>query len=234
MALPVIDTPRYTTKLVSTGQTVEYRPFLVKEEKILLMALESTDINQIVKAIGDVITSCTFGQVDSKTLPTYDMERLFLKIRSVSVGEIASVTVACVECNAKTPVEINLGDIEIDKSDEPDIMKLTDSISIKMKHPTLMDVYDTASGEKSMADRALMIAAKSIETIFYGDETYDTKDVSLQETIAFVEQLNSEQYLQIQKFIKAVPKVSKAVEFDCMQCGHHNIRNLEGLQSFFT
>lgn len=233
MALPVIDTPRYTTKLVSTGQMVEYRPFLVKEEKILLMALESGDINLIVKSIGDVIDSCTYGTLNINVLPTYDMERLFLKIRAVSVGETASVTVSCTECNAKTPLDVNLGDIEIDKSNASDIIKVTDNISIQMRHPTLVDVYDTASGDKTMVDRALMIAAKSIDTIYYGDESYDTKDVSLQETIEFVEQLNSEQYLQIQDFIKSVPKVKKDIEFDCIGCGHHNVRTLEGLQSFF-
>lgn len=233
MALPVMTTPTYETKLISNNEKVVYRPFTVKEEKVLLIAIESGSPREMVRAINGVVGGCIVNDVNIEKLPTYDMERLFMMIRAKSVGEIAHVSVKCESCEVKNEIDVDISTLDVTALEQSNQIKLADNITIAMKHPTLLDVYDVMEGEKPLIERAVEMIAMSIKTIYYGDDTYQAIDSTQAELINFVESLSSEQFHKLQNFIENVPVVRKQVEFNCVSCGHENHKTLEGLQAFF-
>ena len=238
MPLPKIATPTYELELPSTGQTIEYRPFLVKEEKVLVIAMESEDTKQITTAIKTVIKNCikTRG-IKVENLPTFDIEYLFLNIRGKSVGEEIEVNLICPDDNETTvPVTINLDDIQVTKTEghNPQI-KLDDEIALQMRYPSLDEFiknnFDIA-GTKGM-DQSFDLIASCIDQIFTADEVWATSDCTKKELREFIESMNSSQFKGIEEFFSTMPKLSHTVSVVNPKTKVESEVVLEGLASFF-
>ena len=238
MALPIIlNAPTYDVELPLSKKTVTYRPYLVKEEKILMMALESQDQKQIMKTVQDIINACTFGKIKAKDLPTAELELLFLKLRSKSVGETSEVSYECKECKTPNPVTINLVEIEIttpEKTVSPRIM-LTDTVGVVLKYPTADDVTKALNSKDAGTDvsKTFAIITACVEAIFDGENTHEAASLEKKDVEDFIDSLSTHQFKKIQEFFESIPKLSKDISFTCSKCGAKNDMVLEGLQSFF-
>ena len=231
--LPKLETPTYSVVLPSTGEQVEYRPFLVKEEKILMIAQESNDNSAMMKALKNIIKACTFNKVNPSKCTTYDIEYLFLKLRAVSVGETAELQFKCEECGEYNTVEINLNDIELvypDENPETDI-KLTENVGIKLK-PVSVDDVETLSDINNPKNFTKAIAAV-IDVIYDQENVYKVSDTSEKEVLEFIDNLSHTHLEKIQGFIEKQPQLKYTVEYTCSKCGHENKVELIGMQSFF-
>ena len=239
MVLPRISTPTYELELPSTGQPIKYRPFLVKEEKLLVLALESEDTKQITTAIKTVIKNCieTKG-VKVEILPTFDIEYLFLNIRAKSVGEEIEVNIICPDDEETTvPVKINVDDIQVEKNPEHNKqIKVDDSIMMEMKYPSLDQFIKTNfdfTRETNM-DQSFDLIASCIDKIYTEDEVWAAADVSKKEILEFLEQMNSFQFKQIEKFFETMPKLSHTIKVKNPNTEVESEVVLEGLASFFA
>jgi hypothetical protein len=239
MPLPKISTPSYHLTLPSTGKEIKYRPFLVREEKLLVLALESEDTKQITEAIKTVIKSCieTRG-VKVETLPTFDIEYLFLNIRGKSVGEEIEVNIICPDDGETTvPVKINVDEIEVKKFDGHDKkIKIDDNIMLEMKYPSL-DQFIKNNFDFSAAndmDQAFDLISSCIDTIYTEDEVWSTSDVTKKEITEFLDQMNSLQFKKIETFFETMPKLSHKITVTNPKTKVENEVVLEGLSSFFV
>ena len=239
MPLPKIATPVYELELPSTGKTIEYRPFLVKEEKVLVIALESEDTKQITTAIKNVIKNCikTKG-IKVEELPTFDIEYLFLNIRGKSVGEEIEVNVTCPDDGeTQVPVTINLDDIEVQKNDEhTNRIKVDDSIMMEMKYPSLDQFIKNNFdfNDKNAMDQSFELIATCIDKIFTEDEVWAVEDCSKKEIVYFLEQMNSSQFKEIEKFFETMPKLSHSITVKNPKTKKENVVVIEGLAGFFA
>ena len=239
MPLPKINTPTYELTLPSNNKKIKYRPFLVREEKILIMALETENSEDISNAVVDILSECILTKgVDVTKLATFDIEYLFLNVRSKSVGESVEVNVICPDDN-KTSVqmEINLDSIKVQKTrGHKNIIKLDDQYSMKLKYPSLNEFIDTnfESSEESDVNKSLNMITNCIEMIYDEEESWDASDSTKQELEEFVEQLNSKQFKSIEKFFETMPKLSHKVKVTNPKTGVESEVVLEGLASFFT
>ena len=239
MPLPKIATPVYELELPSTGKTIEYRPFLVKEEKVLVIALESEDTKQITTAIKNVIKNCikTKG-IKVEELPTFDIEYLFLNIRGKSVGEEIEVNVTCPDDGeTQVPVTINLDDIEVQKNDEhTNRIKVDDSIMMEMKYPSLDQFIKNNFdfNDKNAMDQSFELIATCIDKIFTEDEVWAVEDCSKKEIVDFLEQMNSSQFKEIEKFFETMPKLSHSITVKNPKTKKDNVVVIEGLAGFFA
>ena len=239
MPLPKISTPTYELELPSTGQTVKYRPFLVKEEKVLVIALESEDTKQITNAIKAVLKSCVQTKgIKVENLPTFDIEYLFLNIRGKSVGEELEVNVVCPDDGeTNVTVTIDLDEIQIEKSDDhTNQIKLDDSLMMEMKYPSLdqfiKNNFDFA--EENQMDQSFQLIAQCIDKIYSEDEVWATADCTKKEINEFLESMNSTQFKQIEKFFESMPKLKHTIT---VINPHTKVKSdvvLEGLASFFA
>ena len=239
MPLPKIATPTYELELPSTGETVQYRPFLVKEEKLLVIALESDDTKQITTAIKSVIKNCILTKgVKVEQLPTFDIEYLFLNIRGKSVGEDIEVNVICPDDEeTEVKVNINLDDIQVQKNDDhTDKIKLDDSIMMQMKYPSLEQFIKNnfEMSDKNAMDQSFELIATCIDKIFTEDEVWAAADCTKKEMNEFLEQLSSKQFKEIEKFFETMPKLSHTVKVKNPNTGVDNEILLEGLNAFFA
>ena len=239
MPLPIIETPKYEWKLPSTGKKVFYRPYLVKEEKMLMIALESRDSKQIMQAVKDTISACTYNKIDPGTLPIFDLEYMFLRIRAKSVGEISKLSLKCTSCEKNTRVDVNLDEIKMEVKNLPsNTIQLTDTIGITMNWPKVdlvAEFSDETDSEKTnKAELAFNVIAGCIESIFDDKKVYPAKDQTKAELREFLESLNQNQFKKIQEFIEAMPKLEHNVEFECEHCKAKNSVLIKGIQSFFT
>lgn len=234
MSLPILESATYSTVIPSTGKPVKYRPYLVREEKILLIAQESADTKAMMNAMREVIHACTFGKIEMKDLTGFDLEFLFLQLRSKSVGENAAVQVPCSACKTLNPVDINVSEIQVDfPVNQSTSFMLTDSVGVKLKWLTVDSVesladFETAPQAEIMND--LVIA--SIDSIFTNDAVYPANQSTKEELTAFIESLNRGQMEKIEEFIANTPKLQHEVKFKC-KCGCENAETLQGLKSFF-
>ena len=239
MPLPKIATPTYELELPSTGQTVKYRPFLVKEEKVLVIALESEDPKQITTAIKTVIKNCILTKgIKVEALPTFDIEYLFLNIRGKSVGEVIEVNVICPD-DETTPakVEINFDDIKVQKDDKhTNKIKLDDSIMMEMKYPSLdefiknnFDLNDTSN-----MDQSFDLIASCIDKIYTEEEVWVAADCTKKEINDFLESMNSSQFKEIEAFFSTMPKLSHTINVINPKTKVESEVVLEGLASFFA
>jgi len=239
MPLPKISTPTYELELPSTGQKIKYRPFLVKEEKLLVIALESEDTKQITNAIKTVIKNCieTKG-VKVEALPTFDIEYLFLNIRGKSVGEEIEVNIICPDDGeTQVPVKISVDDIQVQKNpDHNKQIKLDDSIMMEMKYPSLDQFiksnFDLSSD--STMDQSFELISSCIDKIYTEDEVWSTSDVTKKELMEFLDQMNSTQFKEIEKFFETMPKLSHTIKVTNPNTEVENEVVLEGLSSFFA
>jgi len=229
--LPKIATSKYDMIVPSTGTQVTYRPYLIKEEKVLMIALESKSETQIEGAILHIIDSCVEGGTKKLNLTLFDVEYMFLMLRSKSVGEGVKLTPHCESCEETTEVTINLESCEVkNKSDKAEHqVKLSDELTVDVHFPRVGD-----SGEgKTESDKIISTVSRCIETIYYGEEVYNTADSSKAELIEFVENLNNTQFQKIADILLAAPYVGHDINFKCSHCGHENVKELKGLIDFF-
>ena len=209
MPLPTIETPTYELKLYSSNKKVKYRPFLVKEEKVLIIALESKDQSAITNAVKEVLKKCILTKgIDVDNLPTFDIEHLFLNIRAKSIGEDIKLTVTCPDDNeTKVPVTIYVDEIKVNKprGHTKDVV-LDDKMTLRMKYPSLNQFiennFDTEDEAETMVDKTFKVVADCMDTIFTGEDAWDAKDYTPSERLEFVEQLNSQQYKKVEKFFR--------------------------------
>ena len=238
MPLPKIATPTYELELPSTGETIKYRPFLVKEEKVLVIALESEDTKQITTAIKAVLKSCVLTKgIKVEKLPTFDIEYLFLNIRGKSVGEELEVNVICPDDEkTQVPVTINLDDIQIQKNDDHDNqVKLDDDIMMELKYPSLDQFIKNnfEFDEKNAMQQSFDLIGSCIDKIYTQDEVWATADCTKKEITEFLESMNSTQFKGIEKFFETMPKLSHTIEVTNPNTKVKSDVVLEGLASFF-
>ena len=241
MPLPKISTPTYELELPSSGETITYRPFLVREEKLLVLAMESDDTKSITRAIKEVLKSCIKTKVNVAQLPTFDIEYLFLNIRGKSVGEEVDVTITCPD-DGKTEVEVSIpiDDIQIEKSkDHNNTIKLDDDLSMKMKYPSLDQFIQTnfdlgdAKGATQI-EQSFDLIASCIDTIYSEEEAWPASESSKKELNEFLEQLSSSQFQEIEQFFETMPKLSYDVTVSNPKTKKKSTVTLEGLASFFA
>ena len=239
MPLPTIVTPTYELELPSTGKKVKYRPFLVKEEKLLVLALETENTKDISNAIKTVLKNCIQSRgVKVENLPTFDIEFLFLNIRGKSVGEEVEVNLIAPDDEVtQVPVTIDIDDIKIQKSKEhTSKVKLDDTLVMEMKYPSL-DQFIKSNfdfNEETNMDQSFDLIASCIDKIYNDEEVWSTADCTKKEVKEFLEQMNSMQFKEIEKFFETMPKLSHSVTFTNPKTKVESTVVLEGLSSFFA
>ena len=243
MALPKVSTPTYELIVPSTGEKVSYRPFLVKEEKTLLMAAEDQNISTITKAMRDIISTCTEGEVDLKNLAPYDIEYIFLQLRGKSIGDVITLnlkkpeSIECEEseCPGSTEIKVNIDDIKIDTSSIIDSkIELTEDIGIKLGFPQLDSIQKyTTKGGGMTPDGVFKMINDCIEYIWEGKEIYKAKDSTQKELNDFIESLNTEQFNKIRNFFESMPRLKHEITWTCSKCDKSAPLLLEGIDSFF-
>jgi hypothetical protein len=238
MPLPKIATPTHELELPSTKKIIKYRPFLVKEEKILIIAMESEDQKQISNAVKTVIGNCILTRgVKVDDLATFDIEYLFLNIRGKSVGESVDVLITCPDDNkTQVPVSIDLDDIKvITKSDHSRDIKLDDSLVLRMKYPSLNEfVKNNFNGSDVSIDETFDLISSCIEQVYTEEESWSASECTKKEILEFLEQLSSKQFKEIEKFFESMPKLSHTIKVKNPNTGVENEIVLEGLTSFFA
>ena len=240
MPLPKINTPTYEMTLPSTGKKIKYRPFLVREEKILIMAMESEDMTEITNAIVQILSDCIISKdVKVESLATFDIEYLFLNVRSKSVGETVDVNITCPD-DGETQVEmsIDIDSIKVQKNrGHKNIIKLDDELSLKLKYPSLEQFvennFETTEGASEIGQSLSMITS-CVEMIYNSEESWEASEYSKKEMDEFIEQLNTKQFKQIEKFFTTMPKLSHTIAVKNPKTGVESEIVLEGLASFFS
>lgn len=239
MPLPKIATPKYELELPSTGNTVQFRPFLVKEEKLLVIALESEDSKEITTAVKTVIQSCILSKgIKVETLPTFDIEFLFLNIRGKSVGEEIEVNIICPDDNqTQAKVSIDINDIKVQRDDShTNKIKIDDTIMMQMKYPSLEQFIQNNFNfsDKNAMDQSFELMASCIDQVFTEDEVWAASDCTKKEIKEFIESMNSTQFKDIEKFFETMPKLSHKVKVTNPKTKVKSEVVLEGLASFFA
>jgi hypothetical protein len=243
--LPKIDVPIYELTLPLTKQKIKYRPFLVKEEKILLMAMEADDEKSIMDAIKQIVSNCILDDIKVDELTTSDLEFLFLNLRARSVGDVVDLQYKCNnkiksesgehECGNVMKFNIKLLDIVPEVQDDAvKNIKITDKLGIMMRYPTI-EMYEKSSiGKTSELDVAMEILLECVDFVYDDDSVYYNKDIPRAELREFVENLTRDQFGNMQKFISSIPKLKKDLKFKCNKCGYEENIVVEGLQNFFV
>ena len=236
MALPKVNTPTYELVVPSTDEKVKYRPFLVKEEKILLIAMEAQEQSGILNAVKDIVKSCTFDKFDVNKAPIFDIEYIFLNIRAKSVGEVSTVNLRCPDDNetfVQTDIDLTKVDVQITEGHTNKI-ELTDEMGMIMQYPTLDSFTDSTTVIN--ASNMLDVIASCVSQIYdkKGEDVYDAKDSTKQEIVDFLESLNSKQFLEIQKFFDTMPKLTHTVNIENPETKVKSDITLTGLNDFFV
>lgn len=240
MPLPKINTPTYELELPSTGKKIRYRPFLVREEKILIMALESENMKQITDAIVQILSDCIQTKaVKVSDLSTFDIEYLFLNVRAKSVGETVEVNVTCPDDEeTQVKIEVAIDDIKIQKNkDHSNIIKLDDTLSMKMKYPSLEQFVENnfeTNEDVSDVNKSLSMIISCIDVVYDQEESWSTSDCSKKELEDFVEQMNTKQFKEIENFFVTMPKLSHTIKVKNPNTKVESEVVLEGLASFFS
>jgi len=229
MPLPVLETTTYNLVVPSTKKKLKYRPFLVKEEKILMISQESNDASQIESSIKEIIKACTFGKIDVDSLLTYDLEYILLKLREKSVGESSEFSLSCKKCGAKNKVTVNLNDVVVDFPETvPDSnIELSKGVGITLSPVSIKRLGNIHENDINS------IISTVIESIYDEENVYHVDSVSKKELDTFIDSFTHKNLEDIQNFIKNQPTLKHTVTFKCSECGHENTYTLEGIQSFF-
>ena len=240
MALPIMNTPVYNLTVPSTGQTVKYRPFLVKEEKALLIAQQSEDLQVMVDSLKSVIRGCVLDKIDVDNLATFDVEYIFTQIRAKSVGEIIELLFPCDEDHgedqdkAKLKISIDLTNLEVEFPEgSTKKIPLFGDVGVIMKYPTFEVMSKMDKTDLEDVDTIFDVIASSIDMIYQGEEIYYAKEQTKEELLEFLYNLTNEQFQSLQTFFTKMPKISKTIEYNCPLCAKHHKVTLEGMQSFF-
>ena len=237
MALPQLNSARYQVYVPGLQKEVSFRPYLVKEEKILMMAMESNDQKQILTAVSDIIEACVFDDINVKKLAVFDVEYLFINLRQKSVGEGINVSMKCSDedCSTENNVEVDLDKIDIPKINKEDnIIMLSDDVGITMRYPSFKDISQFKPEELDKIDGIMSLLKLCVVNIFDSDNVHETSDISKKELDDFIDGMNSEQFSKLGGFFQDMPSLKTNLEFNCIKCGKENITEVRGLQSFFT
>lgn len=242
--LPKLDIPTYTVKLISSGKTIRYRPFLVKEQKLFLMASEADDAKETINTIRQVLKNCILDEIDVDNLPTFDLEHLFMHLRARSVEEIVDLKYKCnnevdneegvkVKCNGSVSFKLNI--LEVEPTINPEHtnkIQLTENLGICLKYPTfeMIQKYDTISEEEVMTS----ILVDCVDYIYDKDQIYYAKDSTKEELEEFIDNLQQKDLEKIKKFFDTMPEIKKDVHFKCPKCAYEEDITIKGLQSFFV
>jgi len=234
MALPKLETKTYTLTLPSTGEDIKYRPFLVKEQKILLMANDSKNDTEVADAMSQLISSCTFGKINPKTCPMFDAEYIFLKLRAKSVGEKAEIQVTCPDDKkTKVNIMINLEDIECNMTENhTNTIEITDTIKIVFNYPLISSFKDMK--ESNQTESMFNIIYDCIGEIHFDGQIYNKKDMSKDELTEFIDSMTTEQFQDISEFFNSMPKLRYPVEVTNPNTKVKSEIVLEGLQTFLV
>lgn len=235
MALPKLDLPRHKTVLPSSGQEIIMRPYLVKEEKLLLLALESQDPEQIALAIKNLIEGCIETELDIEDLTGFDVEKLFLELRGISVGETIGLNAKCQNCEHQNEISIDIKDVEMTEYNPDDrIIKLTESVGLTMNYPTATIISKLDPDNLDSVEGIMDLIIACVNNIFDNDDVFEAKEENADEIRGFVEGLTTEQFKKVGAFFKTMPMLAYNMEFTCEKCQTENKVELRGLQSFFT
>ena len=236
MALPQVNTPTYELEVPSTGDKLKYRPFLVKEEKILMIAMEENKQSGILEATKEIVKSCTFGKFDTLKSPIFDVEYIFLNIRAKSVGEVSTVRLRCLDDNETyVPTDIDLTKVEVEMNkDHTNKIELSEEMGMIMTYPTL-DSFNEYEGTAVNASNMIDIIASCVTQIYDkgGEEIFEAKDSTKQELIDFIEQLNAKQFQDVQAFFDTMPKLTHTVKIKNPKTKKESEITLTGLNDFF-
>jgi hypothetical protein len=243
MALPKIDVPIFEVKLISSGKTVRFRPFSVKEQKLFLMAAESQDVDTSINTIRQVLQNCVLDDINVDSLPVFDIENLFLNLRARSVGEIVNVRYRCNNeidddtgkhaCGNIVEYDLNILDIEPSmETNHSKTIEITDKLGMVMKYPTF-DMIKNAEG-KEASQTLLDMIVDCIDYIYDDEQIFYSKDTSRQELVDFVDTMQSKDLNKLQEFFDTMPRIKKTVDFKCGKCGYHETIEVEGTDSFFV
>lgn len=231
MALPKLNTPVYELTLPSTGKQIRFRPFLVKEHKVLLTMAEASD-DEIARIIRELIDSCTFGELNVKDLPHFDIEYIFMMLRAKSIGENVEVIVNC-DCGHKIEASFDIEKLEVVKPENhSNKIMVGDEVGVEMRYPGIDEVVRVFVSESN--DSIFDLVVKNIKGIFDSQNYWEAENQSKEELLEFIESLTKEQFGKIEQFFATSPKIVQTVECDCPECGKHNVSKIEGLQNFFV
>ena len=237
MALPKINTPTYELEVPSTDEKIKYRPFLVKEEKILLIAMESGESEDIINAVKDIVNECTFDKLDLGNMPMFDVEYIFLNIRSKSVGEVTTLKLLCPDDGETyADVELNLSEVQVQvEKEHNNKIELTDEMGIVMKYPTIDSMVNTGITDIT-ASNMLDVIGSCVLQIYdkKGEEVFEAQDQTKAELTEFIEQLNTKQFQDIQKFFDTMPKLKHVVKVKNPKTKVESDILLQGLNDFFV
>jgi hypothetical protein len=241
MGLPTIAVPQYTLTIPSSGKEVKFRPFLVKEEKILLLAMESEKTEEILLATKTIIENCVFDNLDVDNMPTFDMEYIFLQLRSRAKGEIIELNYKCPKCEGDIPLNINIDDIKVSKDENhTNDIKLTEDLGVIMKYPNMKLQMDIANTNKKEVESLFKTMVACIDYIYDKEATYPSKDHTDKEMTDFLESLTDAQFQKLAEFFSSAPVLKHEIELKCKNkkdkktCNYKESKVLEGLNSFFT
>jgi phage FluMu protein Com len=233
MALPKLVSSKHTLVVPSTKESIEYRPYLVKEEKILMMAFESKDQSQMITALRDTIAGCTEGKIKVDNLTMFDLEYIFLKLRSKSVGENAKLKVKCIKCETPNEVNIDLSSVNVVGEIKPTAkIELNDTVGVMLKYPTVKGLFRQLNSLDE-ANSALAAIASAVESIYDADNVYPAENETEKSILEFIESLTSDQFKKIASFFDDMPKLKHDIDFTCTHCKEENKIAVEGLQNFF-
>ena len=233
MALPSIDAPTYEIEIPHTKETKKFRPFLVKEEKLLVLANESGEHRDMIRATQQIVTNCSFGEIDGEKLPLFALQKIFLDIRSQSISSVIDLVLSCGSCEAQNAHSIDLATLEIEETEGHSTMvKLSDTLFIEMQYPDPFQVSELL--DTSDPETVYRIAGNCVSVIYDGDEKYNAFESSEDERRDWVEQLTLEQFVNLRKFFETMPVLEHAIDFDCVKCGKANYINFNGYQDFFV
>jgi len=231
MALPKLNTPTYELTVPSTGKKITYRPFLVKEHKILLTMSEAGD-EEIARIVNEVVDVCTFNKLDITKLAHFDVEFIFMNLRAKSIGESVDVIVNC-ECGEKIDTTFSIDDLKVEsKSATKNKIMLDELHGIEMSYPRFEDVVGIYASDDT--SKVVDLIIRSVRGIYDNDNYWDAKDQTREEMEDFILSLTKQQFDKIEEFFVNAPKVVQIIECDCPKCGKHNTNRLEGLSNFFV
>lgn len=237
MALPIVETPRFELTLPSTDMKVQYRPFLVKEEKVLYMALESGDENQMQSATKDILTAVTFNKIDVELLPTFDVEYIFLQVRAKSVGEVAKFKIICPddsETYGDIEVDISKVEVQVDDAHTNDVMlDEKRKLGVMLKYPNMKVLYDTQGIKALKYEDIIKLIIGCVDYIYEGEKNYPTSESTHEELKEFFENLSQDQFSKIRKFFDSMPKLRHVTKVKNPKTGVESTVTFSGLQDFF-
>jgi hypothetical protein len=237
MSLPLNTSPVYTLEIPSTKKPFKYRSFLVKDEKALLVAQQTESTSVMLDTVKDIIKSCSKSELDVDNLALFDIEYIFLKLRSVSIGEIVNLVFTCIdhEKPVKIKVPVNLDNAKVESNpDHTSRFELFDDVGIQLKYPTIDTIKKIESLDNlNDFDSMIEIIIECIDFIYDSNEVYKAKDTSKKELVEFIENLSSDQYEKLKNFFETMPKLSLDINYECPECKKEYKRRLEGIESFF-